>query len=251
MFDSLGDRMKSYERVSDAQLTRRTPVMGRLDGKAFHSFTRDMKRPWDERLHECMWEAALHLCSVVQGCKVAYVQSDEITLLLNDWASFHTTPWMNYRLGKMCSIAAAECTAAFLRAYQDEFGIALVDMGTLPVFDARFWNVPMEEVANAFLWRQQDCTKNSVTMLANSHLTEAELVGISTEKRLDKLVLEKGLNWNNCPVPQKRGVCVVNETYDRKGATRRRWVVDKNIPVFSKDRDYIEKFLLPLPGSKV
>lgn len=253
MPDSLGDRMKQYESVADTRLIRRMPVMGRLDGKAFHTFTRGLDRPWDVRLHSCMWEAARHLCSVIQGCRLAFVQSDEITLLLTDWTTFDTTAWMQYRMRKMCSIAAAECSVAFLRAYQREFEVELDYMDTLPVFDARFWNIPCEEVANAFIWRQQDCTKNSVTMLAHSHFTHSELDRISTQGRLDKLVLEKGVNWNNCPVPQKRGVCVVKEQVQVPGedgspTMRNRWTVDGSIPVFTKDRHYIERHLYPLPG---
>ena len=279
MPDGLGDRMKMYEGVADTQLTRRTPVMGRLDGKAFHTFTRDLKRPWDERFHRCMWEAAKHLCTVIQGCQVAYIQSDEITLLLTDWTTFDTTPWMGYRLGKMCSIAAAECSVAFLRAYKREFNVDLEDIEALPVFDARFWNLPMEEVTNAFLWRQQDCTRNSITMLANAHFEHRDLERVSTKGRMDKLMLEKGINWNDCPVPQKRGACIVKEVYGKEAkpieqvsydefcedllagnvmeiigpvqsTLRQRWVVDENIPIFSQDRDYIEKFLLPLPGNR-
>ena len=277
MPDSLGDRMKRYERVAESRLTCRTPVLARLDGKAFHTFTRTLKRPWDERFHWCMWDAAMHLCTTIQGCRMAYVQSDEITLLLTDWEKLTTTQWMDYRVGKMCSIAAAACTAAFLRSYTRAFDVSLEDMDILPVFDARFWNVPMEDVVNAFIWRQQDCTKNSITMLANAHFKHGELHRLSTKERMDKLMVEKGINWNDCPIPQKRGICVVKEIYEKppvevehvsydefcedllagnveeilgpvQGVLRRRWVVDENIPIFTQDRDYIERLLQPYPG---
>ena len=104
--DSLGDRMKGYESVPRARLIPRMPVLLRLDGKAFHTLTRGMDKPVDARFQKCMWEAARRLCSEVQGCQVAYVQSDEITLLLIDYQTLTTDRWFDYDLQKMCSVAA-------------------------------------------------------------------------------------------------------------------------------------------------
>lgn len=239
--------MKRYESVFKTRLTPRTPVLIRLDGKSFHTFTRGMERPYDARFHACMWEAACALCQQVEGCQIAYVQSDEITLLLTDYENFNTQPWFDYEIQKLCSVSAGICAVAFLVACRERFGE--LPPGPLPVFDARCWNVPKEEVVNAFLWRQQDATRNSVTMLAQAHFSHRELDGVSTTQRLDRLVLEKGINWNDCPVPQKRGVCVVRETYTvsvegQDPYTRTRWVVDQDIPIFSQDRSYIERHVL-------
>jgi len=248
--DSLGDRMKRYETVFKTRLTPRTPVLIRLDGKAFHTFTRGMARPYDANFHACMWGAALHLCEQVEGCQLAYVQSDEITLLLTDYVNHNTQPWFDYEVQKLCSVAASLASVAFLQRYHAVFGGWPL---TLPSFDARCWNVPKEEVCNAFIWRQKDATRNSVTMLAQAHFSHRDLEGVSTEQRLDRLVLEKGINWNDCPVPQKRGACVVRETYTvsvdgQDPYVRSRWVVDASIPIFSQDRGYIERHVLGADG---
>ncbi|MFH1568914.1 MAG: tRNA(His) guanylyltransferase Thg1 family protein [Gemmatimonadota bacterium] len=251
MKTSLGDRMKTYEQVARTGLMRRTPVIIRLDGKAFHTFTRRMKRPWDERLHACMWSAAQVLCQEVQGCKLAYVQSDEISLLLTDWEMFNTEAWFGNQVQKMVSVAASVCTAAFARAHLEEFWTDELwmdgEMPRFPAFDARCFNLPKEEVANYFLWRQQDATRNSLTMLAQAHFSHKQLHCKDGNAKQDMLMsLDPPVNWNDCPVPQKRGVCVVKEFYvlpAEAGAIRSRWAVDESIPIFSKDRDYIEKHL--------
>lgn len=246
--DSLGDRMKRYETVFKTRLTPRTPVLIRLDGKAFHTFTRGMKRPYDARFHACMWTAAQRLCEQVDGCRVAYVQSDEITLLLTDYETFNTQPWFGYEVQKLCSVSASICSTAFLLAYMEEFGGGSIPVGPVPTFDSRCWNVPKEEVCNAFLWRQQDATRNSLAMLAQAHFSHKRLHGVSGKEKQEILYNEKGINWNDCPTAQKRGVCVVRETYTvsvdgEDPYVRSRWVVDREISIFSQDRNYIERFV--------
>lgn len=245
--DSLGDRMKRYETVFKTRLTPRTPALIRLDGKAFHTFTQAMDRPYDARFHRCMWRAAQTLCEEVEGCKLAYVQSDEITLLLNDYGTLQTQPWFDYEVQKLCSVSASTCTVSFYAAFLAEFSLERLP-GRFPAFDARCWNVPKEEVANAFIWRQQDATRNSISMLAQAHFSHKELHGVSSAGMQDKLMLEKGINWNDCPIPQRRGVCVVRETYElpvegQAPAVRHRWVTDEAIPIFTKDREYVERWV--------
>ena len=112
--DSLGDRMKSnYENRAKTYLVRRQPVILRLDGKAFHTFTRGLKRPYDEIFHKAMNDTLMTLCESIQGCKVGYTQSDEITLLLTDYDTLTTDAWFDYAVQKMCSIAASTATLAF------------------------------------------------------------------------------------------------------------------------------------------
>jgi len=251
--DSLGDRMKLFEGVTRTRLMPKTPVMLRLDGKAFHTLTRGMDKPVDKRFQAAMYATAKALCEEVQGCQLAYVQSDEITLLLVDYQTYRTQSWFDYEIMKMCSVAAGIASAHFSGCYDDKVGI----------FDCRAWNLPQHEVVNALIWRQQDATRNSISSLAQSHFSPKELHGKDSVTMQDMLVLEKKINWNDCPVPQKRGVCVVKETYevpvsgrDEISAgkfgpmetfttTRTRWVVDENIPVFTQDRQYIDKFVYP------
>ena len=242
---NLGDRMKDYESRNDFRLQRKIPVLGRLDGKAFHRVTREMRRPWDLTFALCMRDAAQALCENIQGCQIAYVQSDEITILLKDWQTFQTDPWFDYRVQKMCAVAASIATDAFntsLKSY---------NIDTAPAwFDARFWNVTPSEVCNAFLWRQRDAEKNSIAMLAQAHFSHTMLHEKNTSQMQDMLMaLDPPINWNDCEVWQKRGSCVVREVYEKpadaenEAAMRSRWIVDWNTPIFSKDRAYIEKFL--------
>jgi len=250
---SLGDRMKDYEGRSDFRLQRKMPVVMRLDGKAFHTLTRGLDRPWCERFTRCMWAAAEALCENVQGCQLAYVQSDEITLLLKDWQSHGTDAWFDYRVQKMCSVAASIATDAFTAEWRRLFD----EPPKKAWFDARAWNIAEAEVTNAFIWRQRDATKNSVTMLAQAHFSHKELHGKNGSQKQDMLMgLDEPVNWNDCEVWQKRGVCIVKEEYFKAlepGAfgdhslpsqvRRTRWAVDFETPIFSRDRGYIEKHL--------
>lgn len=224
MADSLGDRMKAYEAASSRTLTRRVPVLLRLDGRAFHTFTRRYSRPWDGAFHARMWRAAQALCEDAMGAQVAYVQSDEITVLLTDDATVTTEAWFGNDAAKLCSVAASVVTAAF--------NIGDPDAGT---FDCRVFTVPREDVVNAFLWRQQDAERNSLSMLCQSAYSHQQLMGVKREEQ-HEMLHAKGLNWNDCPTAQKRGVCVVR-------GPERGWVVDTEIPVFSQDRAYIGRYV--------
>ena len=249
--DTLGDRMKGYESVPRIRLVPKMPVLIRLDGKAFHTLTRGIEKPWDERFNLCMKAAAIALCEQVQGCQLAYVQSDEIQLLLVDYQSIKTQGWFDYEVQKMCSISAAVASVAFREAFRGWFPDRADNATTL--FDSRCWNLPREEVVNAFIWRQQDATRNSVSALAQAHFSHKRLHGKNTSQMQDMLMSEKGINWNDCPVPQKRGVCIVKEIYeaavggwrpgDPEVVRRTRWVIDEAIPIFTQDRGYIQRLV--------
>lgn len=252
--DSLGNRMKGYEGVSRTRLVPKTPVMIRLDGKAFHTYTRGLNRPWDDRFHLCMWDTARQLCDAVAGCQVAYVQSDEITLLLVDYASLKTQGYFDYEVQKLASVTAGIASSAFCMAtakHLPEKFEKSVSLGKGPSFDSRCWNLPQRDVVNCFLWRQQDCSRNSISMLAQAHFSPSRLHKVNSSGMQDLLMLEKGINWNDCPVPQKRGVCVTRQVYEKtvegKTVVRSRWEVDENIPIFStpEGRAYLDKFVYP------
>lgn len=251
--DSLGDRMKEYyENRSKTYLTRRTPVIIRLDGKAFHSFTKGFKRPYDEIFHEAMNNTMKYLCANIQGCKLGYTQSDEITLLLTDYTTLTTDAWFGYGVQKMCSVAASMATLMFNRYFRDAINKKFTDtiedfdyFKTLSLardkgamFDARCFNIPREEVINCFIWRQQDATRNAIQMLGQTHFTHKELQGKSCNDIQDMLmlVLQKGINFNDMPTEFKRGVCCIK--------TADGWILDNEIPIFTQNRDYIEQYLL-------
>ena len=151
--DPIGDRMKkNYENRARTYLTRRTPVIIRLDGKAFHTLTRDCEKPFDDRFGWAMQKTGSMLVHLIQGCLCAYVQSDEISLLLTDYRRFNTEAWFDYNLQKIVSVSAAMATAYFNEYY---------DSDRIAFFDSRAFNLPREEVNNYFVWRQKDWIRNS------------------------------------------------------------------------------------------
>ena len=112
--DNLGTRMKEfYEQVPKFRLYRRTPVAIRIDGKAFHTFTRGFQKPFDEILIRSMQATMKYLCENIQGCVLGYTQSDEITLILIDYKNLNSDAWFDYEIQKICSIAASMATMAF------------------------------------------------------------------------------------------------------------------------------------------
>jgi tRNA(His) guanylyltransferase len=246
----LGDRMKLFEKASERYLTRRVPVLLRLDGCHFHSWTRGLERPFCEKLRMCMEYAAYRVCSEISGARFGYTQSDEISILVIDYQELNTEPWFSYRGNKVESVAASICTAGFNTAafaYLTEH----VKKRGMAIFDARAFSVPKEDVLNAFLWRQRDCEKNSVSSLAQAHFSHKELHEKNSSDKQDMLMLSKGVNWNDVPTQYKRGsalykVKVVSPNpVDPKGpeVIRNKWVVDHEMPVLTKDRSYVERWL--------
>ena len=267
--DALGDRMKKYEYITHTYLVPRMPVIIRLDGKAFHTFTRGFKRPFDEVLISTMQDTTKYLCENIQGCVLGYTQSDEITLVLVDYKKLNSCAWFDNNIQKMCSIAASMATFAFNRFfvanlnafYEFNTDIDLTEIGYHitfseeddgkyyeaykkaaekgAMFDARVFNIPKEEVCNCVLWRQNDATRNSVEMVAQAHFSHGVLQNKSQSQMQDMLMLEKGINWNDFPVHQKRGSCCIKVQGEED--KRPKWIIDKKIPIFKGDgRKYIE-----------
>ena len=273
--DELGTRMKVfYEQVPKTRLVRRMPVAIRIDGKAFHTFTRGFKRPFDEVLIQSMQKTMKYLCENIQGCVLGYAQSDEITLILIDYQTLDTCAWFDYEVQKMCSIAASMATMAFNKYFaeevarycyllpKDEEGRLIkesyeqwtvyqkaVDKGAM--FDARVFNIPKEEVTNLVYWRQLDASRNSVQMVGQAYFTHKELQGCSCSKIQDMLMVNKGINWNNYATHQKRGSCCIRKEIQDPDVDikdgyfpRTKWVIDTEIPLFKGEgRDYIEKLV--------
>lgn len=250
---SIADRMKGYENISRIYLTKRCPVIIRIDGKTFHSFTRGFKRPFDTALMDAMAETAKYLCDNITGCKLAYTQSDEISLLLTDYETTETAPWFENNLQKLVSVSASMATLAFNKSFAQKYAALASQtpddkeyLSTLSkavnkgaTFDSRAFVLPRDEVANYFIWRQQDATRNSILMVAQSLYTHKEIQGIKCDALQDKMFVERGVNWNDFPTRQKRGTCVIRRTVVQNGAERRRFVIDDDIPIFTKNRDYI------------
>ena len=247
----MGDRMKRYESAAERYLVPRTPLMIRLDGKGFSKFTRGLDKPMDENMRLCMEYAAYELMRDIEGCRFAYTQSDEITLMLVDYATNETQPWFNYRANKVESIAAAICTSAFIKAAIKYMPAHLAKKG-FPKFDARAFNVPREDVCNNVLWRQQDATRNAIQSLGHSYFSHKELQGKSCNDIQAMLLTEEDENFNDQPAYYKRGfslykVEMLVEGRDGKEVIRKKIIVDLDMPIVSKDRVHVERWLEPAP----
>lgn len=245
----LQDRMKEYENVTRNYLMRRQPVIIRIDGKAFHSFTAGFVKPYDSILIYAMNETAKKLCKNIQGCKMAYVQSDEISLLLTDYDDINTESWFNKNMQKIVSVSASMATLYFNKYFQEKVKELNLENSiynkriNTALFDSRVFLLPNSEVCNYFIWRQQDCTRNSIESVGRTYFTDSELFQKNCNEIQDMLFKEKNINWNDYDVYLKRGRCIAKtKTYDNN-THRPDYIIDNNIPVFSKDRDYIEKYV--------
>lgn len=242
--DSLGDRMKAnYENISKTRLTRRTPVILRLDGKAFHTFTRGFEVPFDDALIMTMQQTMMILCEEITNAQLGYVQSDEISLLLCDYKRHSTQAWFDNEIQKICSIAASIATLHFNKLFEINDSAVVQEVSIKQahkramrkgaMFDCRCFNIPKEEVCNYFIWRQQDATRNSIQMVGHANFSDKQMHKKNTSDIQDMLFTERGINWNDYPTVYKRGSCCVK---DDTG-----WHIDRNIPIFTQCRDYVEQ----------
>jgi len=218
---SLGQRMKTYERVSNFRLTPRIPLICRIDGVAFHTLAKKLKliRPFDSTFADMMSLAARTLAGKVQGAVIAYTQSDEISLLIRTDQSEQTTPWFDNRLQKMSSVIASIVSGVFNRELHLSYSC---EIGDLPIaaFDCRIYEVPdLTEAVNYFIWRQNDCTKNSISSAAYFELAKVKgrktaqkmLHGLNQNERQELLWKECHINWNNYSDMFKRGVMITRQ----------------------------------------
>lgn len=244
MKDSLGDRMKAnYEDRTRFSLNRRTYTIIRVDGKAFHTYTRGLARPFDDGLIEDMDATAAYLCKNIAGAKLAYVQSDEISVVITDFDDIATQSWFDSNLQKMVSIAASMATARFnqLRLLRSP-NLGKVDDCKLAMFDARAFQIPERvEVENYLIWRQQDATRNSISSVAQSLYSHKELHGINSDKQ-QELIFQKGINWNDYTYRKKRGTIIRKITYDITGSNRSKWGAVET-PVFTQNREFLDMLL--------
>ena len=245
--DNLGDRMKMYEDVNRNYLTRRMPVIIRVDGKAFHSFTRGFDKPFDAVLQNTMVNTAIGLCKGIQNCKLAYTQSDEISLLLVDYENITTEAWFKNNIQKMASVSASMATLLFNSIFSAEQEAFISELSSLyqkrlwrAMFDSRVFNIPENDVCNYFIWRQQDAIRNSIQMVAQANFSPKSLQRLSCDKLQEKLRQEKDINWStDFTTGQKRGYTII------KGENG--WYADDS-PILTQDRNYIEKFVFVNKG---
>lgn len=280
--DCLGNRMKEfYENVPKTRLMRRMPVVIRIDGKAFHTFTRGFQKPFDKVLGNAVVRTMEYLCKNIQGCVFGYTQSDEITLLLIDYQMFDTCAWFDYEVQKMCSISASMATMAFNRYFsievsdycnnipRDEDGnldselydqwkvyLKAVDKGAM--FDSRCFNIPKEEACNLVYWRQLDATRNSIQMVGQANFSHNQLQGKSCNMIQDMLHEQRGINWNDYPTRWKREVAchkVIENFVEIEPSdgwapdkeipkARSYWKIDYEMPILKgEDREYVDRHI--------
>jgi tRNA(His) guanylyltransferase len=203
---ALGDRMKEYEAAHRAVLPRRTYTLLRLDIRAAHSYLRGAQRPFDETFMADMDAVAEALCAEISGAVFAYTQSDEISLLVTDFAALGTQPWFGGVVAKVLSVSASLATAVLNERRP----------GGRALFDARVFTLadPVE-VANYFLWRQRDAVRNSVSMAAQARFSHKRLHGVSSGGMQELLFTEAGINWNDYPDGCKRGRVTVRQVGER------------------------------------
>lgn len=252
MEDQLGNRIKSqYESRARYSLPRRTYTIIRLDGKAFHTYTRNLKKPFDQDLISDMDQAVVSIMSEIQGAQFAYVQSDEVSILLTDFENINTDAWFDGNVQKMSSVSASLMTAEFNRmrlirlnspkesyTKDDLAGYSLkwlfdcnrkdISDFTFAHFDSRVFTIPdRTEVMNYFIWRNQDCCRNSISMVAQSVYSHWELHGKSSAQK-QEMIFQKGINWSEYDIGLKNGRLVVKESYElsacQLAVMRHRWV---------------------------
>lgn len=230
--DALGDRMKSYEDAYRLYLPRRMPVIIRIDGKSFHTYAKGLEKPWDDGLESCMYDAATLLCQNIQGAQFAYIQSDEISVLVHNYKRLVSDSWFGNNLQKIASVSASLATAGF------NLNAGKIFPNKPPaLFDSRVWILPESEVNNYFVWRQKDAVRNSISLLAQALYSHSELQHKNSSDK-QEMCFQKGVNWNALPTYRKRGVCVVKQDST--------WCLDLEIPTFSQDKNYVEKYLTTL-----
>lgn len=309
-------RMKGYEKTNKRYLTYRVPVVLRIDGRAFHTFTKGFAKPFDDEiLLKAMRNTMKYLCENISGCVLGYTQSDEITLVLTDYNDINIEPWFGYCQNKLESITASMATMVFNRAfaeaydnYQERLQFAFQHYDNISgnlayqvmmekdnnrremlksiertvdsnldiiahkiktltekyeqklytaIFDCRAFNIPKDDVCNNLIWRQQDATRNSIQQVGHAYFKHSEIDNLSCDEIQEKLFQEKNINWSKYPTHLKRGSCCVkrpvfispeeiqkkNPKYNGEGITREKWIIDKEIPIFTQDREYIENLI--------
>lgn len=264
----LGDRMKEYENLTRFKLSKEYPMIIRIDGNAFHTFTKGFKKPFDSILRESMEATAKYLLENIPGSQCAYHQSDEISILVTNYQLSNREPWFDNNINKIVSISASIATLAFNRifsnkiketAHPDESYDARVrSLENGALFDSRVFILPKDEVTNYFIWRQQDAIKNSISMVAQSLFSHNSLQSLNGPQMIERMREEKGIVYEDQfsvierrgsmthrlePMQQSKIIKMKNGIEKEIKFTRSSWGVDNNIPVFKDNREYIEKFI--------
>ena len=251
--DKLGDRMKSYEDKNRIYLNKNEPIIIRLEGRHFHSITNKLQKPFSDPLINLMDNTALNTISKISGAKISYQQSDEISILINSYENEKSEIMFGGNIQKLASVIASIASVYFSINSESDFGKQInVE------FDCRLFNLPKEEVNEYFCWRQSDNRRNSVSMYARSLFSQKQLHGKNTSDILKDI---RDLNakdnsiicYEDIPLKYQRGRCCFSDkktfnAINKKNGnevevTRNVWNIDNKIPMFSKDKQYINRYI--------
>lgn len=264
MEQTLGERMKEYEFVTRNYLTNRVPIIIRIDGKAFHKFTKGLDKPCDKIFMEAMEQTTIELCKQVQGTVMGYTQSDEISLVLMNTSNKNSELWFNNNLSKIISVSASIATTAFNKAFYE--GCAKNDWGEdlkkqmfyadkffEANFDSRAFNIPEEEIINYFIWRQRDCQKNAVNSAARTLFSHKALQNLNQTQLKEKMLVEKEIDFDRYYKDKfKNGMVIVKEDKERRWTDQngvvfvgmsKQWVSMEEPKIFEKDFDWFINYL--------
>lgn len=255
----LAIRMKSYEDVNKTRFIRHLPLIIRVDGNSFHNFTKGLDRPFDEILHNTMLKTMVSLCEHIPCAVLGYTQSDEITIVVADYSQI-SEPWFGGVKRKIESITASMATKYFnlhfselvyeKKEYSEDFTRYMKYMPKIgnAMFDSRAFNLPIFEVTNNLIWRQNDAIRNSIQMVGRANFPHGSLQNKNRAQIVEMLKTEKKIDLDKLPTEYKQGCCcikiprVFNEGTPEE-FTRNKWEIDYNIPLFTQNRDYIDKLV--------
>jgi tRNA(His) 5'-end guanylyltransferase len=246
--DTFGERMKRYEGIeTDRILMPKLPIYARLDGKSFHTFTKNMLRPYDKDMVDLMVDTTKYLVEKTNAL-IGYTSSDEISLAWY-FPEPNSEPLFGGRICKITSVLSGMCSAYFAVNALKNF--PLLVSKHLPSFDCRVINLPnKEEVANMFLWRESDATKNAISMASQFHFSHKELQGKTGPEMQEMLFQQRDVNFNDYPSYFKRGTFIkrivkeveltesqkicIPEKYRPNGKIKRSFVEEIDMPSFRK-----------------
>ena len=250
--ETLSDLIKGYEANYDLTLPKRTPLILRIDGRAFHTFTKGFDKPFDEIFIKSMQETMNMLCENIPGCQFGYVESDEISLLV--WETNNDAePWFANRLQKLCSVSASMATLYFNQNFkkfssdysEEEKPKHYSAIEKAAIFDSRVFMIPESVINPYFIWRQNDCTRNSILGLSLSYFSHKQIQNLKCNELQNKLLTEKDVNWNDEPTVHKRGTCAY-KVIDNEELQSHKWILDYEMPILTEDRKFIySKIIFP------
>ena len=212
---SLSDRMKMYESNAGVfnVFPSGLPICVRIDGKAFHSFTRKMPKPFDPVLM-FIFDETTRILIKETGASVGYTQSDEISLVFKKNDGERSQIFFNGRVQKMCSVLASMATAHFNRIFVAMHKGSVVHAPAF--FDCRAFPVPsLEEVANYLVWRELDATRNSVSGFAQAKFSAKQLFKKNVSE-MKQMLCDVGCNWHNLPDRSKYGAYFIPITSKKR-----------------------------------